>query len=344
VITMLAPGKTQLAVVTGDTIQDDLPRLRRAVLDLVRTTYIQHRAGDAINPGSQFLTFPDRPDARIISLPAAIGGDRPVAGMKWISSFPSNTAHGSQRASAVLILNDPDTGYPYACLEASRVSAARTAASAALAAAVLSHSGRQARRMLFVGAGVIARNILDFLLDDGWRINRLSVNDTSAASATALVRYASDICHLPADVAPDLRRSLAECDVVVFATVARTPHVHAPCPLPAGQTVLHISLRDLAPELVRHAFNVVDDGEHCLTAGTSLHLAAQRWGKSGLISASIGELLSEPTDLPDDRARVFSPFGLGVLDVAVGRLFLEAALRAGRAHLIDDFLGDLRRW
>lgn len=341
---MLAPGKNHLAVVTGDTVRDDLPRLRREILDVVRTTYIQHRAGDAINPGSRFLTFPDRPDARIIALPAAIGGDHPVAGMKWISSYPSNTARGFQRASAVLILNESDTGYPYACIEASTVSAARTAASAALAASVLGQDGRHARRMLFVGAGFIARHILDFLLDDGWQIDELSVNDTSADSASALVAYASDICQLRAGTAPDLWRALPESDVVVFATVARTPHVHARCLLPAGQVVLHISLRDLAPELVRHAFNVVDDGEHCLTAGTSLHLAAERWGPVGLIAASIGELLSRPADLPGDRARVFSPFGLGVLDLAVGRLFLDSAFRAGRVHLVDDFLGDLRRW
>jgi hypothetical protein len=33
-----------------------------------------------------------------------------------------------------------------------------------------------------------------------------------------------------------------------------------------------------------------------------------------------------------------------VLDVAVGQLLFQSAVRAGRVQVIDDFLGDLKRW
>ena len=63
--------------------------------------------------------------------------------------LPRQRAAGLPRASAVLILNDPGTGYPFACLESSIISATRTAASAAVAADWLCASrdgrGRPAR-------------------------------------------------------------------------------------------------------------------------------------------------------------------------------------------------------
>jgi N-[(2S)-2-amino-2-carboxyethyl]-L-glutamate dehydrogenase len=126
------------AVISGGQVQSALQGQEKEIVELVEATYRLHGAGDSVNPPSYFLRFPDRPSSRIIALPASIGGDLRVDGLKWISSFPDNVAAGVPRASAVLILNDHDTGYPFACLEASIISATRTAASAALAADWLS--------------------------------------------------------------------------------------------------------------------------------------------------------------------------------------------------------------
>ena len=86
-------------------------------------------------------------------------------GVKWISSFPENVAAGLPRASAVLILNDDDNGYPFACLETSIISATSTAALAASAADWLTGGRRRPVRARFFGAGLIARYIHSFLAD-----------------------------------------------------------------------------------------------------------------------------------------------------------------------------------
>jgi ornithine cyclodeaminase len=119
------------AVISGAQVQNALQGREKQILELVEATYRLHSAGDSVNPPSYFLRFPDRPSSRIIALPASIGGQVRVDGLKWISSFPENVVAGLPRASAVLILNDHDTGYPFACLEGSIISATRTAALAA---------------------------------------------------------------------------------------------------------------------------------------------------------------------------------------------------------------------
>jgi len=108
-----------LTIVSGSQIATLMPSLRRDILKLVETTYLQHDAGLTNNPDSYFLRFADRQSDRIIALPAAISNDSPISGIKWIASYPKNIERNLQRASAVLLLNDYETGYPVACLEAS---------------------------------------------------------------------------------------------------------------------------------------------------------------------------------------------------------------------------------
>src|SRR5215211_6046952 len=177
------------AVIPGAQVQEALDGREKQVMELVEATYRLHGAGDSVNPPSYFLRFPDRPTARIIALPASIGGPIRVDGLKWISSFPENVAAGIPRASAVLILNDHDTGYPFACLESSIISATRTAALAAVATDWLSRGRERPTRVGFFGAGLIARYIHTFLAGTGWSFDEIGVHDLSADSAAGFCGY-----------------------------------------------------------------------------------------------------------------------------------------------------------
>jgi N-[(2S)-2-amino-2-carboxyethyl]-L-glutamate dehydrogenase len=83
--------------------------------------------------------------------------------------------------------------------------------------------------------------------------------------------------------------------------------------------VLNISLRDLGTDAILGSYNVVDDIEHVLNADTSPHLTEQRVGHRALIHATIPQLLAGERRPGTDRPVVVSPFGLGVLDLAVGQ-------------------------
>jgi len=331
-------------VISGAQVQGALQGQEKEILELVEATYRLHGAGDSVNPPSYFLRFPDRPSARIIALPASIGGPTRVDGLKWISSFPENVAAGVPRASAVLILNDHGTGYPFACLEASIISATRTAASAALAVAWLSRGRPRPMRIGFVGVGLIARYIHTFLTGTGWSFDEIGIHDLSADSAAGFRGFLDQLGTAGRVTVHDSAENLIRSsDLVVFATVAAEPHVSDPSWFQHNPLVLHVSLRDLAPEILLGSTNVVDDVEHCLKANTSPHLAEQLTGNRDFLLGTLDDVMAGRVTVPTDRPLVFSPFGLGVLDLAVGKYVYDKVVSSGDLHIIDDFFHELRR-
>jgi N-[(2S)-2-amino-2-carboxyethyl]-L-glutamate dehydrogenase len=334
----------EFAVISGSQVQEALQGREHEILQLVEDTYRLHGAGDSVNPPSYFLRFPDRPSSRIIALPASIGGPVRVDGLKWVSSFPDNVAAGIPRASAVLILNDHDTGYPFACVESSIISATRTAASAALAADWLSRDRQRPTRVGFVGLGLIARYIHTYLVGTGWTFDEIGLHDLSADS-TAGFRGYLERSGGPARITvhDDAEALIRSSDLVVFATVAGSPHITDVSWFDHNPVVLHVSLRDLAPEILLGSTNIVDDVEHCLKADTSPHLAEQLTGGRDFLHGTLNDVMTGRVSVPPDRPVVFSPFGLGVLDLAVGKFVYDQIAHTSRLHVVDDFFTDLRR-
>jgi ornithine cyclodeaminase len=333
------------AVIPGAQVQQVLAGREKELVSLVEATYRLHGAGESVNPPSYFLRFPDRPASRIIALPASIGGDVRVDGLKWVSSFPDNVSAGVPRASAVLILNDHDTGYPFACVESSIISATRTAASAALAADWLSRERRRPRSVGFIGVGLIARYIHKFMADTGWTFDEIGVHDLSADSASGFRGYLerTDVAGRITiyDRAEDLIRS---SDMVVFATVASEPHVTDASWFDHNPVVLHVSLRDLAPEILLGSTNVLDDIDHCMKADTSPHLAEQLTGDRDFLTGTLNDVMSGRVTVPAHRPVVFSPFGLGVLDLAVGKFVYDEVARSGELRIVENFFHELHRY
>lgn len=319
----------------------------KEVIDLVADAYQRHDEGRTSLPHSVFLRFPDRPRDRIIGLPGYLGGraddtsggSDEVAGMKWISSFPGNVKAGIERASAAILLNSLKYGHPEALIEGSLISAQRTAASAALGARLLL-GARRPSGVTLIGTGVINREILRFLAVERPELEALAVYDQDPDRAK---RFARDNARLLPNAkvrqCTSLKEALGAHDLISFATTAGAPYTDLDACSPSA-VVLHISLRDLTVPAVIASHNLVDDPGHVLRERTSLHLAQEETGGHDFIDASIGALLRGTARLTPDPGRplVYSPFGLGVLDLALARYVRDAARRSGIGTLIDGFL------
>jgi 2,3-diaminopropionate biosynthesis protein SbnB len=328
-----------LLLLRGPDVSQLLEGRRGEVIDAVRAAYCEHQSGHSFLPHSVFVRFPGREKERIIALPGYLGGSKEVAGVKWIASFPKNVDRGMSRASALIVLNSLDTGRPHAVLEGSLVSAARTAASAALAADVLHEKG-EIDVLGVIGCGVINREIVRYVGALRRKVGSLVLYDTDTERAGAFGRGLAELGWGDrVEIAGSAQEVLRRASVISFATTAVQPTVPDLSVCRPAATILHISLRDLTPDAVLAADNVVDDVDHVLRAQTSLHLAQQQVGHHDFVRCSLAEVLMgmQPARRNERTPVVFSPFGLGVLDLAVAQLIVDSAAKQGAGVGIQGF-------
>lgn len=310
------------------------------LVGIVQSAYEAHARGDSSLPHSTFLRFPSEARNRIIALPAYLGNGSGVAGVKWVSSFPDNREKGMDRASAVVILNSAQTGRPEAILEGSLISAKRTAASAALAARVL-QGDEPSDAVSLIGCGVINYEIARFLLATCPTIKTFVIYDKYRESARRFKEKCGELsAGLEVVQVEDLDTALRSSRLVSFATTAIEPHVSNLSACAPGSTILHISLRDLTPEVILSGDNIVDDVDHVSRAQTSIHLAEQLVGHRDFVRGTIADLtLGRIPVRRDAHATViYSPFGLGVLDLAVSKFVCDRARHSGLGTTIESFL------
>jgi ornithine cyclodeaminase len=329
-------------IVPGSAVKSSIDGNRQKVFEAVEAAYRLHASGDSVNPNSYFLRYPQNPDARIIALPAHLGGAVQKSGIKWISSFPANRADNLARASAVQILNDAATGYPLACIEASLISATRTAVSAALAAEHLSPRPFEGT-LIVIGTGVIARSTVEWLLFRNWKFHKVGLYDVDRNEAETFAAWLGDQ-GVNTEVYASLDDALPGASMILFTTTALEPYLANEKLFAHAPTVLHLSLRDIAVNVILASQNIVDDVEHCLKANTSVHLAETACRNRDFIGGTLVDVLEGRLKPDPDRPRIFSPFGLGVLDIAVADLVLRESIASGAALAMPDFFSNSVRW
>lgn len=307
------------------------------IIEIVKNTYLLHNQGKTSLPHSIFLRFPNDDQNRIIGLPAYIGGDYNIAGMKWISSFPGNIKHNIERASAAIFLNEMSMGRITAVLEGSIISAKRTAASAALAAKYL-HADKNDLFIGLVGCGRINKEILLFVKNVIKKIKKVYLFDLSEDRMDNFISlhhgtdYEFEKC-------ASIEELFAKTKLVSFATTAGVPFVENIEALTAEHTILGISLRDLAPTVIEKAYNIVDDYDHVCRERTSIHLTYQKLKNADFIAGNIADVISNSISARDsNKAVIYSPFGLGVLDLSLSNYVYQSATKDNIGTVVENFL------
>lgn len=338
---MQSVNQGSLLVLSKAHVNQVLENNEQAIIDIVKETYIYHEQGKTSSPHSTFLKFPNEPKNRIIGLPAYVDGENSIAGIKWVASFPENIKHGIDRASATIIANSTITGQPIGFVEGSIISAKRTAASAVLGATSLLQD-KVFNSISQIGCGPINQEILKFLLHTYPHIRSIYIFDTDQQRADDYSKSVQmQFPKLTVTRCTSLDQATKAATVITLATTAASPYIHETTYFQPGSVILNISLRDLGPDIIKGAINIVDDLDHVNRENTSIHLTSLSEGNTSFVLANIGTLLLNPNLLIDkdkEKLRIYSPFGLGVLDMALTQYVLKEAKDKGLGTVIDNFL------
>lgn len=269
------------------------------------------------------------PDAsNLIGLmPAYRGGESPAWALKEIVVTPDNPTRGLDAHQGGVLLHDGTTGELVALLNASPITAIRTAAVSAVATRALARA--DAKRVAIIGAGVQARSHVDAMraaLDDPEI--RIYARRSDAAEALG-----SEVGAL-ASPSPDA--ALFGAEVVCTATSSREPvlehrwlapgaHVNA-----VGSSIP--TSRELDTETMSKASLFVDRRESTLNeAGDYLIPASEGVFGPEHIKAELGEVLAglAPGRTDEEELTVFKSLGIAVEDLAAADLVVRRARELG---------------
>ena len=157
------------------------------------------------------------PEQMLLLMPAWEAGQ--AIGMKLATITPGNGPRGLPAVNAVYLLVDGPTGQPRALIEGATLTVRRTAAASALAARYLVR--RDAARMLMVGAGALARPLVEAHCSQR-SIKRVQLWARDAKKRDAKVKELAAL-GLPVEPAENLERSAREADLISCATLSTEP-------------------------------------------------------------------------------------------------------------------------
>ncbi len=130
----------------------------KEIIDLLEKAFLEKGSGNVEMPPKPGVHT--MPDAFIHAMPAYIPAMR-SAGIKWVSGYPENFKRGLPYISGLMILNDVETGIPYAVMDCAWITAMRTGVASALSAKYLARPDSETAGIL--ACGVQGRTNLEAL-------------------------------------------------------------------------------------------------------------------------------------------------------------------------------------
>jgi ornithine cyclodeaminase/alanine dehydrogenase-like protein (mu-crystallin family) len=326
-----------MLILDNQHIQDLLPM--KDCIELMASALSSLARGEVYQP---LRTIIRPPEARGLLglMPAYRSGEQGSFGLKAICVFPENPAKGKDAHQGAVMLFSRETGELLALMNASAITAIRTAAVSAVATRVLARE--DAQRLAIIGAGVQARTHLA-ALSFVRSIKHARVACRNFEHAEQLVKEMQPQFSFTIEPVKTNEEAVRDADLIVTATSSQHPVISKDWISP-GAHVNAIGThspgsREVDGATMAAARVFVDRRESALNESGDYLLAA----KEGLISpesiiGEIGELLigAKTGRTSANEITLFKSLGLAIEDV-VSADYLYRQAEAQNAGTWIDF-------
>jgi alanine dehydrogenase len=299
----------------------------REVIEAVENAFKFIGQNKVSMPPKSYLVV-DKGDFR--AMPASIPN---AVGIKWVNVHPSNKTRRLPSIMAVMIYNNPLTGYPLAVMDATEITAYRTAAASAIASKYLAIKNPQSLGIIGAGYQAIPHIVSHLELFD---LKLIKVYDISRDTIDKLITSSPDY--------PIKEFSLVETsasDIVCTLTPSRTPflkkewiklgtHINAVGADAKGKEELELSL-------LEDSIVVVDDLRQASAAGEiNVPVGCGKYSIKQ-VYATISEVIlgKKSGRIDENQITVFDSTGIAVEDIAVAKVVYEKAKSKGGYLAVD---------
>jgi 2,3-diaminopropionate biosynthesis protein SbnB len=288
-------------------------------------------AGDFAQPVKPYLRYRDLKN-RIIAMPAFIGGEFNMAGIKWIASFPDNIKNGIPRAHSVVILNKAETGEPVGIIDTALLSILRTASVTGLMIRYFDKVRPLKNiRLGIIGWGPIGQYHLKMCTAlFGDRLAKISLYDLRKIDKS-IIDFADKNKIVIADSWED---AYGDADVFITCTVSNAPYIDKPPK--KGSLQLNVSLRDYKTDIFDYVKDsiIVDNWEEVCREKTDIEMLHKEKGLQAKDTRSIIDVVVNHCmkHYAPDAPIIFNPMGMALFDIALGAYYLEQAKKRNIGH------------
>lgn len=269
-------------------------------------------------------------DQACYCLPAYVGGEFHVCGVKWTSHGHAlkDEDGGKSRIQAAIVINDASGGKPICMMNGTAIGAARTGA--VTAAALRRLAPEYAKKAALLGAGGQAEHQLQALLYACPELSEIAVWSRGGEKNQRLVARYQPKTETLLTAAKTLDAAVEGADIIIAATSAPEPYLE-PQHLEAASVYCHIGFHEITHAAIERFSDIVVDTwqEAKDVSGQSL-FRYYREGLVGLerISSTLGALLLGTKTIPRasrDHKVMFDAFGLPIFDISFAKIACERA-------------------